>query len=287
MTPASTWEEIAEDCISQTKTTVEACRIRHLFKPRVRLTIDRYGRFALPLSVRRGRGLGRLVTLELVNDSLAVKPEVDFERTLEFVRTTNAELEAIASRDTPTSSGTPSLRLRRGGGRLKARISPERIPNLSAQELEAFVYDRFWEMGFRAAQVGQTFEADGGFDLLVCSGPLQPFPHLLAVQITSHVGGLRRTDEKKVKEFFGALESHSVTGGVLITNSTFTKDARQFAERHKQKLWLRDIEDLIRWTQGDFRSLRFSAEVRSLLQLRKGVSFSVKEGLVRRRWEIG
>jgi hypothetical protein len=82
------------------------------------------------------------------------------------------------------------------------------------------------------------------------------------------------------------MQSHAVTGGVLITNSSFTEDARQFAERHKHRLWLRDIDDLSRWARNDFGSRRFAAEVDAVLQLRKGVAFSVKRGLVRRHWKL-
>lgn len=286
MIPAGEWKAMAESCLSGAKTAFHARNARRAFKPRVCLTIDRYGRFALPLNVRRRGGLGRNVTLELVSGSLYVKPEAAFESTLEFVRMTNAEMEVRFPEDTSSLLQKRTAQLRRGKGRLEMRIQHERISHLAAHELEAFVRDCFWKMGFRCAQTGRTSEPDGGIDMIACSGPLQPFPQMLAVQVKSHAGGRRRTAVKTVRDFFGAMQSHAVTGGVIITNSTYTEDARQFAQRHKQRLWLRDIDDLVKWTHNDFRSQRFSAEVSSVLQLRKGVAFSVKRGLVQRHWEL-
>jgi DNA-binding transcriptional regulator/RsmH inhibitor MraZ len=286
MTPATEWASSAKSVMSHARTSAEARKLKGLFSHWVRLTVDRYGRFALPSCVRRRAGLRHNVTLLLTNGSLLVAPEAQFEKKLEFVRRTNAEVETLFRRLTnevtlPLSSGVRPQHL---PTHPILRIPVERIPSLTAQKLQVFVCECFWRMGFRCQEAGSTFAPDGGIDLIAYSVPQDPFPLILAVQVASHKGGV---GEPKVRDFAGAIDASQFVGGVLVTNSRFTEQARWRAERysqtHMQKLWLRDVDDLIRWSRGDFRARRYTNEIKSTLHLSKGVTFSIDQGHITRR----
>jgi hypothetical protein len=286
MMPVGAWEYITKDFMSHATSSAEARRLRRASTPWARLTIDRYGRLHLPMQLRRRGGIGRKVTLQLINEILELRPEPEFENALEWVRWTNAELETSfhALTAEPIAAHSQAGPRARRQVPSKSRDRADRIPHLAADELEAFVRDCFWQMGFRCVQVGRTRQADGGVDLIVCSPPFYPFPHLLAVQVKGHAGPRRRTPSRMIRDFVGAIQAQPVTGGVFIINSKFTEDAHDFAKRHKHMLWLRDIDDLARWSRGDFRPRQFNAEVESALELRKGVSFSVTRGRIHRQW---
>ena len=50
----------------------------------------------------------------------------------------------------------------------------------------------------------------------------------------------------KIREFAGAMDGHGVTKGVFVTTSTFTRSAREYAERSPKHLKLIDGEELTR-----------------------------------------
>jgi hypothetical protein len=54
--------------------------------------------------------------------------------------------------------------------------------------------------------------------------------------------------------------------------------------RVERILWLVDIDDLVRWAQGDFRPGRSAGDTELELNLCKGVTYSIKDGRVTRRW---
>src|SRR5258708_5194780 len=105
-------------------------------------------------------------------------------------------------------------------------------------------------MGFRCLRIGATRQADGGIDMVVCPRETV-FPYLLAVQVKSHRSG-RPTPVSAVRDFAGAVLAQPVKGGVLVTNTTFTPDARWFADQRKHIVQLRDFDDLSRWIRDDF-----------------------------------
>jgi DNA-binding transcriptional regulator/RsmH inhibitor MraZ len=287
MMPAITWAKIIKKAMSHARTSVEARRIRSAFSKEVRLTLDRYGCFALPLGVRRRAGLRRNVTLLRVARNLHVTPEADFESELEFVRRWNAENETLfrAPSDALTAKRSGGARPHPNPTHPILRTPVECIPFLTPEKLQAFVRECFWRMGFRCCETGSTFAPDGGIDLVAYSAPQHSFPVVLAVQVASGKGGV---DEPKVRDFIGAMGSPQFVGGVLVTNSRFTEyaiwRAEKFNREHVQKLWLRDVDDLIRWSRCDFRARQYASEIKSTLQLCKGVTFSIDRGQMTRRW---
>jgi DNA-binding transcriptional regulator/RsmH inhibitor MraZ len=176
--PVDAWEYITKDLMSRATSSAEARRLRRASKPWVRLTIDRYGRLRVPMDLRRRTGIGRKVTLLLINDVLELRPEAEFESALEHVRWTNAELETNVHALTaePVAAHAQTGSRARHQAPSTSRVRAERIPQLAADELEAFVRDCFWQMGFRCVQVGRTRQADGGVDLSYAHRPFTLFP---------------------------------------------------------------------------------------------------------------
>ena len=140
-------------------------------------------------------------------------------------------------------------------------------------------------MGYPCTEIGSTFAADGGIDLVAHSPPSHPFPWMLAVQVVTRKG---KVGAAKVREFAGALPSLPVQAGVIVTNSTFSPQAqwhaRRFNETHSQKLWLRDLEDLQCWSRGNFEARRYADDMGYALELYRGGTFAINKGVMTRRW---
>jgi CheY-like chemotaxis protein len=162
------------------------------------------------------------------------------------------------------------------------RQNPDRIQGLGPEELEELVLNRMEAMGFRCARIGPTRRPDGGIDLIACPNDQAPFPYLMALQIKSHRGN-RQTPVGDVRDFMGALAGRTITGGVIITNTSFTPDARWFAQQHEHLLKLRDVHDLRRWIYDEFAVNEFWREIPSQLELRPGLVINVREALSKRR----
>lgn len=150
------------------------------------------------------------------------------------------------------------------------------LEGMGPEELELFVCDRFERMGFRCARIGSARAPDGGIDLIACPNETAPFPFLLAIQVKSHRPG-RNTGVAAVRDFMGTISSQPVSGGVIVTNTNFSMNARWFAERQKHLIQLRDFDDLSRWIRDDFATREFWREVPDVLQLRPGMSIRVRD----------
>ena len=55
-----------------------------------------------------------------------------------------------------------------------------------------------------------------------------------------------------IQQFAGAIDVHPVNAAMYITNTSFSPNARWYAEKHAQLLRLRDFVDIKRWLRNDF-----------------------------------
>ncbi len=101
-------------------------------------------------------------------------------------------------------------------------------------------------------------------------------PFLLAVQVKHHRTE-RKAAVKEVREFHGVVtSSNSVFNiGVLVTNTSFTADAKWFAEQNKLLMRLHDLTDLCRWMQDDFLHRDEWREIPTEIELAPGVSIKI------------
>jgi len=161
------------------------------------------------------------------------------------------------------------------------KTDPTRLWELGPEQLEAFVAERLERMGFVVVQIGRTRTPDGGIDFVVCPRDPQPFPYLLAVEVKSHRDG-SSTSVSAVRNFYGAIQGLPVRGGVLITNTTFTMDARWFAEQRNHLITLRDFDHLSCWIRDDFALTEPLRDLPAVMHLRKDLKLDV-HGWIRSR----
>lgn len=165
------------------------------------------------------------------------------------------------------------------------RFSPEvrewlaedrsRLQDLTDSGFERLVADILRDMDFTVCAVGHTHRKDGGVD--IAAWPKSGLPYLIAVQV-KHSRRNRKVGVKAIREFAGVLDRNPVFRfGLVVTNSTFTDDAREWQSSVQSALRLRDGIDLQRWLAGDFISDAEWKEIPSEVSLGLGVSFPVKD----------
>jgi hypothetical protein len=127
---------------------------------------------------------------------------------------------------------------------------PEHLKSLTPEKFEILVADRLSAMGLEVLRVGSTYRKDGGIDI-VAWPKLTKFPFLIAAQVKHH-RGKSKTGQGVIRDFRGVLADHPFNAGLLVTNTTFTTDAKWFAEHSPHIVRLRDIQDIGRWIAGNF-----------------------------------
>jgi len=186
-------------------------------------------------------------------------------------RSMRSELE-----DTPNVwAGEPSVILISAVDQLRAALGRdlELVYRINVEQLELLVCDRLDAMGFEVRRVGHTFASDGGVDIV--SWPKRSnFPYLMAVQVKHSCRPTRKVGPRPVKELLAVLQASPFDAGLLVTNTSFSPDAKWFARHGSRMVRLRDLEDLRRWIAGNF----LTEHLRDLpdeIQLAPGVTVSI------------
>lgn len=146
------------------------------------------------------------------------------------------------------------------------------LSNLQPEEFEEFVFERFVAMGMEARRVGHTRAKDGGVDILFWPGPSNPVPFLGAVQV-KHIRSLKKNlGPEAVRDLAGVLQSHPFHVGMIVTNTSFTPDAKWFAEQQRSLIRLRGMHDLRRWIASEFTDEAEWREMPRKIELCPGVT---------------
>ena len=74
----------------------------------------------------------------------------------------------------------------------------------------------------------------------------------MAVQAKHTALPTKKVGPEPVRELLGAIQLHGFNVGLLVTNTTFTADARWVAQQRSLLIRLRDINDLRRWLRNEF-----------------------------------
>lgn len=151
-----------------------------------------------------------------------------------------------------------------------------RLRQLSDEDFERLVADRLSARGLGVRRIGEARRKDGGIDIVAWPERNPAFPFLLAVQAKHHRTA-RKTGVADVRDFSAALLSGGSCFhfGMIVTNTTFTADAKWFAARNERILRLRDLRDLCRWMQDDFVCEEEWREIPDQIELAPGVSISI------------
>lgn len=125
------------------------------------------------------------------------------------------------------------------------------VYQIDAGQFELLVCDRLDAMGFEVKRVGHTFASDGGVDIV--SWPKKSnFPYLFAVQVKHRRRPSSKVGPGPVKDLMAVLQTSPFDAGIIVTNTSFTPDAKWFARHGSRILRLRDLQDLQRWLAGNF-----------------------------------
>jgi hypothetical protein len=102
------------------------------------------------------------------------------------------------------------------------------------------------------------------------SSPLPTFPFLVAVQTKHHRNRNWKTGPSPVREFQALIQKQPFQAGLLVTNTSFTANARWEGEHRAHLVRLRDFEDLTRWIVGDFLDSAESREIPDFIEYAPG-----------------
>lgn len=159
----------------------------------------------------------------------------------------------------------------------------ERTKGMSPRSFERLVADRLDAMGLQVRIVGDVYQKDGGIDIVAFPKPERiAFPFLVGVQVKHHSVAVN-TGSADVRDLLGAISSRGIrfNAGLLVTNTSFTADARWFAENQPVILRLRDLRDLQRWLRNDFVNESEWREIPERLVLAPGVEIVIPRPKIR------
>ena len=149
----------------------------------------------------------------------------------------------------------------------------ERIHQLSAGEFEDLISNLLKAMGHEVIKVSSTYSRDGGIDLIAIPKNLNQVPYLLAVQVKHSQKG--SIGPSAIRDFRGVLDYLPFDIGMVVTNSTFTPDAKWVAKQSHKIVRLRDFENLRLWLQGQFSGERDQSDLPDKIEVAPGLIVNI------------
>lgn len=120
---------------------------------------------------------------------------------------------------------------------------PELMYEMDPRRFEELLAELFQGRGYETELTPPS--RDGGRDVLAFRK--EPFGTLLTLAQAKRYAPDRRVGVRVVRELYGVVEQERASQGVVVTTSSFTKDARAFHERLAYKLALADFNKLVDW----------------------------------------
>lgn len=150
-------------------------------------------------------------------------------------------------------------------------LYPEEIFALSPEQFELLICNRLEKMGYEIERVTENANSrDGGVDILAWLP--KSFSSLIAVQAKHHPRATTKTSVKPVRELKGVVNENTVLqSGLLVTNTSFTKDAVWDAKRSRKLLSLRGFDDLEKWIRDDFSNENISRDMPEEIEIGRGI----------------
>lgn len=143
------------------------------------------------------------------------------------------------------------------------------IHKITPEQFELLICDRLDAMGHEVRRTGHTFAKDGGIDI-VAWPKRSSVPFLLGVQVKHRRNSTSALGPKPVKDLLAVLGSAPFDAGMLVTNTTFTPDARWWSKHGSRVVRLRELEDLRKWVEDNFLDGSFR-EMPEEIELAPGV----------------
>lgn len=120
---------------------------------------------------------------------------------------------------------------------------PRDLYKLTPREFEKLLADLLQDMGWDVELTKQT--RDGGSDILAYLNT--DVGRLLCLVEAKHYREDRKIGVDLVRTLYGTLCDAQANSAMMVTTSTFTKDAKTFQQKHKYQLSLKDYADIVEW----------------------------------------
>jgi len=120
---------------------------------------------------------------------------------------------------------------------------PGDLHKLSPRDFEKLLADLLSDMGWEVELTKQT--RDGGADILAYLNT--DIGRLLCLVEAKHYSQDRKIGVDLVRTLYGTLFDAQANSAMMVTSSTFTKDAKEFQQKHQYQLTLRDYADIVTW----------------------------------------
>jgi len=162
--------------------------------------------------------------------------------------------ELLDHRSKPIERDT-RIRIVQVGDELLALLAedPQLLHKLDPRKFEEVVAELYRKRGFDVELTKQT--RDGGVDIYARSRDPH-LPLLFLVECKRH-NPSRPVAVEVVRSLFGVVTHQDASMGVVATNSSFTRDAREWIKPHINRMALHDYEVLASWLRetrpGDAR----------------------------------
>jgi len=159
---------------------------------------------------------------------------------------------------------------------------PEHIYSISPNAFEDLICERLGKMNFGIERVGTgTNHKDGGIDF-VAWPKASPFPFLIAIQAKHHRSPRYKTGPSEVRDLLGVVQTLPFNAGVLVTNTTFTADAKWVAQQKPSLIRLRDITDVKKWIEDNFLDEYDWREMPEFIEVCRGVTIQLPKSTFKR-----
>lgn len=155
----------------------------------------------------------------------------------------------------------------------RLKIDWQEIFNISPEEFERLVADRLAASGCDVQRTGPSNQRDGGIDIVFCTKG--PHPVVGAAQVKHRRTPRGKTGPSEIRDFATALNSYPFTAGFVVTNTTFTPDAKWAAMNHSHFMKLRDGEDMKLWIQDKFVDQERWKPVPQKIELAPGIFIEI------------
>jgi len=127
----------------------------------------------------------------------------------------------------------------------RLKKQPQDVFKLSSRQYEEMIAELLHDMGYRVELTPAT--RDGGKDIL--ASIRTDLGDVLCLVEAKKYREDRKVSVELVRTLYGTLHDYQASSAMLVTTSTFSKDARALQQRHRFQLSLRDYTDVAEWIQ--------------------------------------
>jgi restriction system protein len=127
----------------------------------------------------------------------------------------------------------------------RLKKEPKDVHELTPRQYEQLIADLLRDMGHEVTLTQAT--RDGGMDILATMKT--DIGEILCLVDAKKYREDRKIGVGMVRTLYGTLNDYEASSAMLVTTSSYSKDARAMQEKHKYQLTLKDYTDVASWIQ--------------------------------------